>query len=380
MIRFLLVTLILSSLIDTSRGAEVALPSSMAWTAYNLGTTGYNQAVAIGKVLKDRYGVTLRVIPGKNDISRLLPLKQGRVQFSANGVATYFAQEGVFQFADVDWGPMPVRVVMMSNGLSNQAVAVAADSGIKTLSDLKGKRVPWVRGAPALNISTEAIMACGGVTWRDVERVDYPGYNAMWNGIVDGQVDAAYATTVSGPTRKLEASPRGIFWPSVPHDDKACWDRLLSVAPYFRPHIATRGAGISKENPHEGATYPYPVLIALQHQKAELVHDLTSVIHENYDAFKGADPGAIGWAMEFQQFDWVVPFHEGSVKYFKEIGVWSDKAEINNQRLIERQDVLADAWQAMLTLGINDDDEFRDTWLRLRALRLEEAGFDPVWD
>ena len=28
------------------------LPRAMAWSAYNLGTTGYNQAVAIGKVLK----------------------------------------------------------------------------------------------------------------------------------------------------------------------------------------------------------------------------------------------------------------------------------------------------------------------------------------
>jgi len=84
---------------------EVALPRTMAWSAYNLGTTGYNQAVAIGKVLKDKHGVNLRVIPGKNDISRLLPLKKGRVQFTATGVATYFAQEGMFQFAHRNWGP-----------------------------------------------------------------------------------------------------------------------------------------------------------------------------------------------------------------------------------------------------------------------------------
>ena len=45
------------------------LPKTMAWSAYNLGTTGYNQAVAIAKMLKDRHGVTLRVIPAKNDVS-----------------------------------------------------------------------------------------------------------------------------------------------------------------------------------------------------------------------------------------------------------------------------------------------------------------------
>ena len=46
-------------------------PRTMSWSAYNLGTTGYNQAVGIGKALKDNYNVNLRVLPGKNDVSRL---------------------------------------------------------------------------------------------------------------------------------------------------------------------------------------------------------------------------------------------------------------------------------------------------------------------
>ena len=115
------------------------LGKSMSWSAYNLGTTGYNQAVAIGKVLKDHYDVNLRVVPGKNDVSRLLPLVKGRVQFSANGIATYFAQEGVFQFADKRWGPLSLRMVMMSYGDSNQALAVAGDLGVKGYADLKGR-------------------------------------------------------------------------------------------------------------------------------------------------------------------------------------------------------------------------------------------------
>ena len=168
----------------------------MAWSAYNLGTTGYNQAVGIAKMLKDRHRITLRVVPGKNDVSRLLPLRVDRVQFSANGVSTYFAQEGTFQFASERWGPMPVQLVMMSLGLSNQAVAVPADSDIYVAADLNGRRVPYVRGSPAVNVSTEAMLACGGLTWDDVERIEFPGYSAMWNGIVEGHVDVAYATTV----------------------------------------------------------------------------------------------------------------------------------------------------------------------------------------
>ncbi len=351
-------------------------PRTMSWSAYNLGTTGYNQAVGIGKALKDNYNVNLRVLPGKNDVSRLLPLQRGRVQFSANGVATYFGQEGVFQFAGKTWGPMRLRLVMASHGDSNQALGVANDLGIKSYADLRGKRVPYVRGAPALNVTTEAFLACGGLTWDDVERVDFPGYNAMWTGIVNGQVDAAYATTVSGPTRKLEASPRGIFWPPAPHDDAGCWQRMDGVVPFMQKHMATRGAAISEDNPHEGATYPYPMLITLAGQDEQLVHDLAKAIHIHYEEYKNADPGSIGWAMERQNFQWVVPFHEGAVRYFKSIGVWSDADDAHNSRLIQRQNVLATAWQAHRA---EDPDDFSAAWMVRRAAALDAAGFDPIW-
>jgi TRAP transporter TAXI family solute receptor len=267
---------------------------------------------------------------------------------------------------------------MMSYGDSNQALAVAADVGIKTYADLRGKRVPYVRGAPALNIPTEAFLACGGLTWDDVERVDFPGYNAMWTGVVNGQVDAAYATTVSGPTRKLEASPRGIFWPPAPHDDADCWAAINKVVPFFTPHMATRGAGISIAQPHEGATYPYPMLITLPEQSEQEVHDLAQVIHHHYDDFKNADPGAIGWALERQKLTWQVPYHAGAVRYLRSTGVWGEVQDAHNRRLIERQNLLARTWETHVA-GNEGSPDFINLWYAARADALISAGFDPVW-
>src|SRR5690606_39513403 len=36
------------------------LPSTLAWTAYDVGSSGYNQAVAIGSQMKSKKGITLR--------------------------------------------------------------------------------------------------------------------------------------------------------------------------------------------------------------------------------------------------------------------------------------------------------------------------------
>src|SRR3546814_3964003 len=57
-----------------SAGAAVAaeppanLPKHIAVTAYDVGSSGYAQAVAVGAAFKNNYGVTLRVLPGKNDV------------------------------------------------------------------------------------------------------------------------------------------------------------------------------------------------------------------------------------------------------------------------------------------------------------------------
>ena len=148
------------------------------------------------------------------------------------------------------------------------------------------------------------------------------------------------------------------------------------VVPFMQKHMATRGAAISEDNPHEGATYPYPMLITLAGQDEQLVHDLAKAIHIHYEEYKNADPGSIGWAMERQNFQWVVPFHEGAVRYFKSIGVWSEADDAHNSRLIQRQNVLATAWQAHRA---EDPDDFSAAWMVRRAAALDAAGFDPIW-
>jgi len=149
--------------------AQVKLPSTLAWSAYDVGSAGYNQSVGIGNALKQKYNVSLRVLPGKNDVSRNLPLRNGQVQFSANGVGgAYLAQEGMYDFGAKDWGPQPVRGLMLNTSDQLLTVLAAKDSGIKTVADLKGKRVAWVIGAPSLNQNITAILAFANLTWDGV--------------------------------------------------------------------------------------------------------------------------------------------------------------------------------------------------------------------
>lgn len=358
--------------------ADLDLPKQLSWTAYGTGTAGYNQAVAIGAALQTATGTNLRILPGKNDVSRTEPLRQGRVQFSATGVGgSFMAQEGVFQFGEQKWGPQPIRVLLAnSGGAINLTVGVAGDLGIQEFSDLKGKRVAWVTGAPALNANTTAYLAYAGLTWDDVERVDFGGYSASWKGLIEGQVDAAFASTNSGPAYEAASSPRGLFWPEIDENNTEGLARMQEIAPFFQTNTAKVGANIDGTDGHKGAAYAYPVLVTTDAQEDALVYNMTKAMIDLYPEYDGKAPGIGGWSIDNQNFEWVVPYHEGSIRLFKELGVWTDAAQAHNDELLRRQQVLQDAWNELKETGA---DDWTTAWETKRREALKAAGLQVVF-
>jgi TRAP transporter TAXI family solute receptor len=360
---------------------DIKLPSTLAWTAYDVGSGGYNQAVAIGNVLKNKIGVNLRVLPGKNDVSRTVPLRENKVEFAANGVGgAYLAQEGVYEFGAKEWGPQPIRALLLNNSDALLTIVTAKDAGIKTMADLKGKRVAWVVGAPSLNQNITALLAFGNLTWADVQKVEFGGFGAAMTGIVNNQVDAAFASTISGNAYQIASSPRGIQYPTVPHSDKAGWARLKKVAPFFVPFMGTEGAEMSKDKPIEAATYPYPVLMSYANAPEDLVYNMTKAMVLFFPDYKDGAPGNNGWDLKRQVYDWVVPFHNGTIRYFKEIGVWTPAYQAHNDGLIRRQQVMMAAWKDVGAQKHTDDKAFEAAWMKARAAALTKAGMEPVWN
>ena len=352
------------------------LPSTMAWTAYDVGSSGYNQAVAIGAALKNKKNVTLRVLPGKNDVSRLVPLRENKVDFSAFGIGGYQALEAVFTFGQKDWGPQPLRMLSMSNSDACNTLMLAGDLGITSYKDLKGKRMPVVKGAPALNQNVYAYLRFAGLEWSDVKTVEFGGYGASMDAVVEGQVDGAITITSSGFATKIAAGPRGYYYAPVPHDDEAGWKRMHAVAPYFFKSMCSEGAGIKE--PFEAASYPYPILIAYENQDEGMVYAMTAAMYELYPEYKDSAPGAKGWALDRQVLSWVLPFHPGAVRYYKEKGVWGAAEETHQQDLLSREKLLRDAWKDHVA-NAKDPETFEKGWMKVRADVLSKAGLNPIW-
>ena len=353
---------------------DIKLPPTMAVTDYEPGHAGFKIAVGVGKMMKDKYSTDVRVLPAGNDVARLAPLRAKRAAAAAMGSGTYFAQEGVFEFGSKEWGPQPLQILLSSVDCNCGSLGVAADTGVKDLKDLKGKRVGFVVGSPALNQNSLAVLAFAGLTQKDVKVVEFASYGAMWKGLINNDTDAAFGTTITGPAKEAETSPRGLIWPPLPAKDKEGWARMQKVGSFFFPQVATCGAGISPDKPIELGNYPYPIFVTYASQAPDQVYAITKAMIVNYDAYKDSAPGAGGLAADRQTKNWVVPVHPGAVKALKEAGQWSDAQDAHNNKLIKRQEVLAAAWADYgKSSPPSDDKAFLDGWMKARATALAKA-------
>ncbi|MBX6743184.1 MAG: TAXI family TRAP transporter solute-binding subunit [Acetobacteraceae bacterium] len=359
--------------------APIQLPGTIGVTAYDTGSGGYNQAVAIGNALKQNLNVNLRILPGRNDVARQAPLRDKRVPLSYHGVGSYFSQEGVFEFAARDWGPQPVRVLLLNNSDQLLTIITARDANIRTLQDLRGKRVAWVAGAPALNANVEALMAAVGLTWNDVQRVQFGGYGQSMQGIINGQADAGWASSIAGPLYQLEASPRGLHYPPLPASDTKAWAWLRENAPWFVQANGRDGAGLSAERPVHSTAYPYPILIAYADADEALVYNFTRAMLTYFKDYETAAPGNAGWALARQRFDWAMPYHPGAIRALREAGAWKPEHDAHNEALIRRQGVMIEAWRRYTANAPENAEAFKAGWMKARAEALRAANLPVVF-
>jgi len=361
--------------------ADPKMPPNISWTAYGTTSSGYAQSVGLGKMLKEKYDVDLRIIPGKNDVSRMAPLKAGQSPLCACGIAAYFAQEGVLMFAAKDWGPMKVSNLFNNIGRNGQQAMAAADAGVKTAADIRGKRVTWIKGGDALNQNMTAMLAFGGLTWNDVKKIEVPGWKQSIDAVINGQADVAWGSTISSAYAQLAASPRGIYFPPLSHKDAAGWKRAKAVAPWWAPSMVTAMIQGAKDSPlpHQGSNYPYPIFVAVPGTPDNLAYGLTKAVMENYESFKENGPGMDGYQLSAQNMAYIFPYHAAAIRYYKEKGTWTAAHDKHNANLLKRQDVLATAWKSMQSKSVAEE-QFAGEWLKVRAAALKTAGMPVVFE
>jgi TRAP transporter TAXI family solute receptor len=331
--------------------AQSKRPDMIKLMTYDIGSTAYVMYGFVGEAMLQRFGTRLRAIPVGNDIGRMIPVRAGQAQFAGQGGDAYYATEGIDRYADISWGPQPLRAVWQVEQPGGAGM-VRGNSGIKTCADLKGKRVPFIPGS-VMNKWVEGWLAFGNLTWDDVTRVEVPSFGAMHRAIIDRKTDFAIGFVTTPAAYELASSPYGIRYIELPASNKEGWAKLQKIQPYLFPGKATYGAAISEGKYIEAASTAYPSTICYESLDEDIAYFMTKAIHECYpDMAEASETMKRFWGIEGCLSVNLVNrggiFHRGSVRYFKEIGVWKPEWDQLQEKRIERQRRLKELWENTL--------------------------------
>lgn len=360
----IVLSLAVSGCSSDNKGASEAnvggLPDTMVWSAYSLGSGSYNDTSGIADAISSAYGTQIRLLPADTGIARLKRLTDGTADFAVLGDEYVFSSEGTFDFAEKGRGPQDLRFVW--GPPTPLGLAVNGKSNTKTISDLKGKKVPRVLASDSVNQKMEAYLAYGGLTWNDVDAIDI-SYSDQANAFKAGQFDAIIMGPYGSALYEIENAV-DIKWVSLDPNNKEGVENIKKIAPQVVVAPFSKAAGMEEGEEVYGISYPSP-FVTRADVDADTVYNLVVAIDSQYDKFKNTTLSLSDYNLENVLKDpLVVPFHEGVVRYFKEKNVWSDEKEKKNNELIERQKKLQEGWKT--TLNSSSDANFTENWLKWR--------------
>jgi TRAP transporter TAXI family solute receptor len=324
------------------------LPPAIIITSLGVGSGNYVVCSGVREVIEKFTPTKARVEPYGTFHEGIMVLLRKEAHIAMVSEASLLIiGRGIYDYAIPEWGPQPLRLLHRGCDLSG-GVCVRASSDIMTLADLKGKRVPFIPGNTAVNKNLEGCLAFGGLTWKDVVRVNFSGAVSAWRGPMEGRVDGTFLAPNSPVARELASSQYGIRYLLMPSEDTVAWKRVQEVSPWFKPGLITAGASMSKEKPCPLAIYSYSLCV-YDFLDENVAYEVSKAIHKGYDTIKGMHPWLAGFSID-NALDLAklgeTPYHPGCIKYFREIGRWTPDHERWQAEQLKKAQEKLNTWKS----------------------------------
>jgi TRAP transporter TAXI family solute receptor len=194
-------------------------------------------------------------------------------------------------------------------------VVASKDSGIKTLADLKGKRLSVGAPKSGTELNARAILEGAGLSYKDLGKVEYLPFNESVELMKNRQLDATLQSAGLGVASIRDlATSVDIVVVEIP---PSVIDKVGS--PYVKATIPA--------NTYEGQTAPVQTAAVVNYLvtngdvKDDLVYQMTKALYESLPELAAAHAAAKDIKLENATQGMPVPIHPGAARYLKEKGV-----------------------------------------------------------
>lgn len=203
-------------------------------------------------------------------------------------------------------------------GIYNNYVQVVAnaDAGIKTLADLKGKRVSVGAARSGTELNARAVFKAAGLAYTDLAKVEYLPFAESVELMKNRQLDATLQSAGLGVAsiRDLATAVKIVVVPIPPEvvakvGDAAYQPAQIPAGTYTGQTAAVPTAAIPN------------FLVTHSGVPDEVAYQMTKAMYANLETLYAAHNAARGIRREAAVQGMPVPLHPGAERYYKEVGV-----------------------------------------------------------
>jgi len=334
---FVSVTATVIILATSGSGQAQKLPASTTIGTNPAGTAFYAVSAGLAKVISGA-GPMQSIVQPYTGSSTFLPLlDSGELDFGiVNAVEMNLGYQGPAKLKISGKNPLPhvpnTRLIMRGSPL-HVSLVVRKDSPIKTVQDIKGKRVTGEYPANIaiwFHIFTE--LANAGLTWDDVKVVPVPAVNDGVDALIQGRADVSNHAIGVAKIKEADAAV-GVRFLSL--DCSAQGDaRVRNAVPGY--YLITLKAGSSTGIVGDTCVLAYDIyVVGHKGLSNEVVAHSLKAIWDNIDKLPPLNPQFNDWTRErAASADVTIPYHPAAVQFYKEKNLWNAKLDEVQKRLL----------------------------------------------
>jgi len=294
--------------------AGAAAAQTLGVATMQPGTLNNTTATAIAKMIQQKMRMQARLQPQAGE-SVLLPLvNNGEADFGiANILEVVEAHEGTARAGKQS----NLRVVAAIHPL-RVAFFARKDSGIKSVPDLKGKRVPLGFSAMrTIDSLAQAGLAAGGLTVDDVQPVLVPNVIRSADDFMSGAADVFFFAMGAGKVSEADASVSGVRVVSTPNTPEALAAAQKIFKYLYFSELAPRPGLTGVLEQVNILTYDN-LLVTSTNVKEEVVYKLLDTLATSKADLVATAPWLGEVSVEQYHKLYPVPYHPAAVRYFAE--------------------------------------------------------------
>lgn len=318
--------------------AEGAMPRILNIVTSPIGTGAYGMASGIAFVLSNHLTTDFKVMPttgpresypmfitGEADLGAFTAWDCWENWLAGPSTKEYLKGKGA-----------PIR--LLTSGSPNlTSVLTAADSGIKTGKDLKGKRYVGIfAGSPSITLQAHAALTHFGLAPNDVRMISVPGVAAGVKAIIEARADATGSAVIGmAEVSELDAT-RGARFLSFDPSPEAI-KRFTDIFPAVPVRVEPRKGLVGVREPIHMMQQDF-YLHCHKDITDEVAYQIVKTLWDYNKELTAISVRLSMWTTDrFVTKNALIPYHPGAIKFYKEKDIWTSEMDRRQQELLRQE-------------------------------------------